>query len=79
MADVETRIPMPTKSHLRLLGFAWVACMATVIRVIAGVDLLSDFRPSRHIDFSARTYLELMACLAPGLVAILLTRRSTKH
>lgn len=79
MTNVETRIPMPTKSHLRLFGFAWIACVATVILVIAGVDLLSDFRPSRHIDFSVRTYLELMACLAPGLVAILLTRRSTKH
>ncbi len=66
------------RSLLRLLGYAWIVGLTTLILVIAGVDWLSDFRNGPRIDFSRWTYLELIACFVPGVVAIVLAGRSGK-
>jgi len=68
-----------TRSLLRLLGYTWIVSLAALILVIAGVDWLSDFRNGPHVDFSQWTYLELIACFAPGVAAIVLAGRSGKH
>lgn len=64
---------------MRLLGYTWIAGLAVLIVVIAGVDWLADFRNGPHIDFSRWTYLELIACFAPGVVAIVLAGRRGKQ
>lgn len=53
--------------------------MSVLIVVIAGIDWLADFRAGPHIDFSRWTYLELIAGLAPGIVAVVLAGRTTKR
>ena len=72
-------LSVSTKSLLRLFGYAWLACMTVLIVVIAGIDWLADFRAGPHIDFSRWTYLELIAGLAPGIVAVALAGRAAKR
>jgi hypothetical protein len=79
MTKVSTGISASTRGLLRLLGYAWIVGLATLIIVIAGVDWLSDFRNGPHVDFSQWTYLELIACFAPGVLAIVLAGRSGKR
>lgn len=79
MTKVSTGISASTRGLLRLLGYAWIVGLATLIIVIAGVDWLSDFRNGPHVDFSQWTYLELIACFVPGVAAIVLAGRRGKH
>jgi hypothetical protein len=62
------------KSLLRILGYAWIALFATVLLVTVGVDWLADLRPGTALDFSRWTYLEEIAALVPGVLAVLLAR-----
>ena len=68
-----------TRGLMRLLGYAWIVSMAVLLMVIAGVDWLSDFRSGPHVDVSRLTYLELIACFAPGVAAIVLAGRGGKR
>jgi hypothetical protein len=79
MAKADIGLSVSTKSFLRLFGYAWLASMTVLIVVIAGIDWLADFRAAPHIDFSRWTYLELIAGLAPGIVALVLAGRTAKR
>ncbi len=72
-------ISASTRGLLRVLGYVWIVGLATLIMVIAGVDWLSDFRNGPHIDFSRWTYLELIACFVPGVVAVAMAGRRGKN
>jgi hypothetical protein len=62
------------RSLFRMLGYAWIALFATVLLVTVGVDWLADLRPGTALDFSRWTYLEEIAGMIPGVLAVLLAR-----
>lgn len=63
------------KGLLRIVGYVWIAFFAAVLMVTAGVDWLADLRPgTTPLDFSRWTYLEEIAGMIPGVLAVLLTR-----
>ena len=62
------------RSLLRILGYAWIAVFATVLVVTVGVDWLAHLRSGTAFDFSRETYVEEIAAIVPGVLAVLLAR-----
>ena len=62
------------KGPLLMAGYAWIGVLGAVLVVTAGVDWLADVRPGTALDFSRWTYLEEIAGMVPGVLAVLLAR-----